>query len=300
MPATRTVARAAALAAAALLLPACAAGGTAAKNPSTSTAPVTQAPVTPSASPTPTVVALDKTFWYGGFELKLTQATWLQRDSGAQVRLALGLRNLGNAAARLSQRDIALTVGGKSVSAQLTDLPEVPGKSKNDGAMSFYVEGPFAIEGTSLTWGAPDANQAVVPLGTGTPQTYEPKVLKASGALGTAQVKAVLSAGVLDASWAPAERDKYVLRLPMEFSYLGTASGGYYLTPDAFTLTLPNGNSVTGTPIAPGDLVAEAVSHGHPVDKMLAFKAANPGTGPFTLVFKDSSGATAKVTVSVA
>lgn len=290
------------LLAGALALPACG-GGTTATGPTGSNAPVTTsapAPGVPSASPTPVVAALDKTFWYGGFEVHVTQAEWLVRDGGASVGLTLSLENLRDAKATLNQHDVTLTVGGKSVRSQLNDLPEVPAKAKNDGAVNFYVEGAFALDDATLTVGTPDSNQAIVPLGAADPTTYEPKTATASGPLTTPTAKITLKPGVLDASAVRGERDKYVLRIPLDFTYRGKAAGGYYLAADQFTLELGGGVAVPSAPIVPFDLVAEAVAPGTTLSgRYLSFKTNEPGDGPFTLTFKDSAGGTAKATVTL-
>jgi hypothetical protein len=244
-------------------------------------------------------VKLDKTFWWGGFKVTLTEAELITRPSGTSLHLTLSEENLGTQPARLDQHDISLTADGRSVQPTLTDLPDVPGKAKNEGAVSFYAEGEFSLDAATLTFGSPDRTQAVVPLGSDQPTSYQPKKLTASAALSTGQAKATFQPGVLDASYQPNERGKFIVRIPMAFTYTGTARGGYYLGPDQFTLTTPDGNSAVGAPIAPFDLVAEAVDPGKTLDTFLAFKLATPANGPMTLAFKDSAGGTSRVTLAV-
>ena len=93
----------------------------------------------------------------------------------------------------------------------------------------------------------------------------------------------------------------YIVRLPIRATYTGGSAGGDLILPTQFALGSPDGTSVVGVPIAPGDVVAEPVYTGQDLTgKVIAFKVNTSEAGTWTLTYTDSAGESATAEFSVA
>ncbi len=244
--------------------------------------------------------SIDKTVWWGGFKITVSSAEGSSNALSATIEVSVSFENLTNEVKRLDRNEIVLTVGTQSFLSGIAQTPQVPAKSRNDGVLDFLVDDTFGFDDAVLTFGRPDTNQAVMPFGAGEASSFEPEQLQVDATLTTSLETIRLTGGTIDASYAPAEKGTFIVRLPLQATYTGGSGGGDLVLPNQFTLRSPTGSSVVGSPIAPGDVVAEAVYTGQDLTGVaIAFKVTALDPGTWTVTYTDSSGqaATADFTV---
>lgn len=249
---------------------------------------------TPTAASTGTPVEkvqIDKTVWWGGFKITVGTAEGSSNALGQTINIEVGLENLTADVARLDRKNVVLTVGGQSYLAGLGQTPEVPPAGRNDVVLDFLIDETFVADQAVLTFGQPDVNQAVVPFGAEAATSFEPRVLTTEASLVTSTETIQLTGCTIEASYAPQEKGTFIVRLPLEVTYTGGAAGGDLILPTQFALRSPDGSSVVGVAIAPGDIVAEGVYTGQPLTgKVIAFKVDAVDTGTWTISYTDSTG----------
>lgn len=269
--------------------------------------PVNNGTAAPSRTTAPAgqTVELGMRAWYGGFALVLQEATLKTNGTGlsaGSVRITLSLENLGSEPASIGSQNVALTSAGASTLSGLTDLPQVPGMSKANGALTYLVDEKFDIRAATLTFGPADSNQTIIPLSKGGQiVTFEPKVFAVTATASTPQLRLDLKGGRLDASYVRGEKGKYSLRLDVDETNTGTGAGGYFLAATQFSLVMPDGTSAVANPNAAGALVAEAVpAQGTVSGKPVVFRVQAPGTGSYTLNYKSDAGDAAQLSFKIA
>lgn len=247
----------------------------------------------------PQTFPVDKTVWWGGFEITVEEATFTSFGSGWDVEVALGLENQypGN---NTLGGEASLAMGELATAEGLyTDQPQLPGGGRNRDTLTFSVSADAASEGSSepaiddavLTFGAAGTNQAVVPLGAGDVETFVLTPFQVDQTLATSgdSVEFTFKEGIVDASYWAGEEGTYHVWMKMDLEYLGDFAGGHYTDPTMFSLEAPSGESVTGGPTGTGgvnEFVAEALGRGRPVQNLwLSFKIPSPGSGRYTVKY---------------
>ncbi|MEO6123124.1 MAG: hypothetical protein ABIR32_05400 [Ilumatobacteraceae bacterium] len=243
---------------------------------------------------------IDKVVWWGGFKVTVASADTSSNALGPTIDVSVALENLTDDVALLNRRDIVLTVGTQSYLAGLAQTPNVPSGGRNDVVLDFLVDNTFVLDKAVLTFGQPDANQAVVPFGAEPATSFEPEELALAVTLVTATETIDISGGSVQASYVGGEKGTYIVRMPVRAAYTGGSAGGDLILPTQFSLRSPSGSSVTASPIAPGDVVAEPVYPGQDLTgKVIAFKVRAVDPGTWTITYTDSTGDAASGDVTV-
>ena len=244
---------------------------------------------------------IDKTVWWGGFKITVGSAEGSSNALSSTINVSVAFENLTAEVANLDRNDIVLTVGTQSYLAGLGQTPDVPPNARNDAILDFLVDDTFVIDDAVLTFGSPDVNQAVLPFGAGPATSFEPRQLALDATAETPIETIHFSGGTIDASYASGEKGTYIVRLPLQATYTGGGAGGDLILPNQFALKSPAGSSVVGLPIAPGDVVAEAVYTGQDLTgKAIAFKVTALDPGTWTVSYTDSAGMAASAEFTVA
>jgi hypothetical protein len=149
-------------------------------------------PTTEEAAATPTEEAaassatINESFWHAGWKVTLADGEVVTDEFGAvTANLNATFENLGETDSAFNSQ-LALTSGGNSYAADdlNSDLPTVPAGLTNDGVFAFTVDEEFSFDDATLIVGAPEGNQAIVPLGPDSPDelvTLEPQVIMVNG-----------------------------------------------------------------------------------------------------------------------
>ena len=219
---------------------------------------------------------------------------------GSTINLTVALENQTADVKSLSRQDIVLTVGTQSFLSGLAQTPTVPSMSRNDAVLDFFVDDEFVLDDAVLTFGQPDANQSVVPLGDDPAISSEPKQLDMDATLTTPLLTIQLTGGTLEPSYASGQKGTFIVRVPLRATFKGEGPGGDLMLPDQFALRSPSGSSVIASPVAPGDLAAEALYPGvELVGAQIAFLINGSEAGTWTITYTDNADATASADFSV-
>jgi hypothetical protein len=259
--------------------------------------------VSTSAAPAPVTRQIEKTGWYDGFAITVVDATAEQGfGNGVDVTVNLNYQNLGTQDANPPDADIE--IGGESQQG-LFDAPGIPGGGKAKGSVVLTVtpDKPTdtmtfdqAIDKVSLVYGDTADNQTSIPLATSADVvSVEPKTLAAAGTLSQGQITIDVVGGSLVPSYESGEKGKSLLNLRIKLTCApGCQAQGYNTGVEEFSVTGPDGTSV----IADGRseyccdaLYPETVSDGE--RNIVTFVVPSPGTGAYTLTYKNPSLTTA-------
>lgn len=243
---------------------------------------------------------IDKTVWWGGFMITVASVEGSSNALGSTINLTVALENQTADVKSLSRQDIVLTVGTQSFLSGLAQTPTVPSMSRNDAVLDFFVDDEFVLDDAVLTFGQPDANQSVVPLGDDPAISSEPKQLDMDATLTTPLLTIQLTGGTLEPSYASGQKGTFIVRVPLRATFKGEGPGGDLMLPDQFALRSPSGSSVIASPVAPGDLAAEALYPGvELVGAQIAFLINGSEAGTWTITYTDNADATASADFSV-
>lgn len=249
----------------------------------------------------PEIVTIDKTVWWGGFKITVATAERSSNALSTTINVSIAFENLTSEVERLDHQDVVLTVGTQSYLGGVAQTPSVPAQSRTDAVLDFLIDDSFVVDEAVLTFGRPDTNQAVVPFGSATATSFEPEHLAVNATLTTSTETVQLTGCTIDASYAPAEKGTFIVRLPLSAKYTGGGSGGDLISPTQFALRSPSGSSVAGLAIAPGDIVAEPVYTGQDLTgKVIAFKIQVLEPGTWAISYTDSLGEVATADITVA
>jgi hypothetical protein len=296
------------LALAALLLAACGGGGPE-PSPEGGGHEVTETPTgagataTPSeagvvATPTvppPVTVAVNKSFWHGGWKVTLGEATFAPSSGGfglpeASVSIEATFENLGGDDAAFNSH-LVLAAGGQNYTQTTSDqeIPEVPGKLSQAGKITFAVDPEFGFDDAVLIVGRPENQQAHVPLGPrgGDFVSLEPRELQISGELTTPAATMTVSGGELRAD-IPEDYDEAKagrLALFIRWSVIGADDCfRQSVGPENLALKLPDGTAVGAEFF---DAVIDIITDpGVTFERTTYFLVKDPPQGSYALVLR--------------
>src|SRR5262245_50043710 len=272
-----------------LVLAACGGGDPA---PTTGAVDAPEAPApAESAAPiaTPSSVEIGQGFWFAGFHVTLDTASF--DPSAGLVTVDATFENLGSEPAVFDGTASLASSGSYYETSATESLPTVPGMSTGAGEFVFDVEGAFAFEGATLTFGVADINQAVVPLDpTGEPVSLEPIPFAVSGkasagAIAVDLTDAELRADVPD-EHGQIEAGHRALTISFDVTNHSSYAGGFAFSYGLnLALELPDGPT-----IAADDGPIELLTLGTTLpDQWVRFTIPDPAAGEYRFVLIDDT-----------
>ncbi len=276
-----------------------AAAGSPTGSTDTSAASTTDTDVSTSASPAPVTREIGKTGWYDGFAITVVEATAEQGfGDGVDVTVNLQYQNLGTEDGNPPNADIE--IDGQTQEG-LFDTPGIPGGGKAKGSVVLTVvpDKPKdtltfdqAIDKVSLVYGDTADNQTSIPLAKSAQvASVEPKDLPAAGTLSQGQITIDVVSGTLVPSYESGEKGKTLLNLRVKLTCAaGCQAQGYNTGVEEFSVTGPDGTSVIAdsrSEYCCDALYPETVSDSE--RNIITFVVPSPGTGAYTLTYKNSS-----------
>jgi hypothetical protein len=278
-------------------------GGPAHPNGASSAAPTRSAPATVAASrssaapsATPVITPVSAKLWWNQFAIELIKTTYTPDGNGAAggtLTVTGTIKNLTDQARQLAgQSDQpSLTTSGTAVALQNPQFESIPAKATTDLSLSYRTDTAVNPANSTLTFGSTDELQssAVLTAG-GTVQTVEPKTVSA-GAKGTTSVLALaVTGGTADASYRALEKGKYELRVGIDATYSGKATGGYYLAATQFSVAV-GGAKIVSTPREPDDLSAMPIAaNAATVHTFVSFLLASAPPASLTVTYDGATG----------
>ena len=232
---------------------------------------------------------INQTVWFAGFKLTLGTATYGPNpSSGAgQVSIATRFENQGDDTVAFNGvGDLASSGKHYILDTNGSQLAQVPGKSKSDGALLFPIDGAFSFDDAVLTIGRSDHQQVTVPFGsTGQLAARQPVPVPISGTLVagalTVTPKSVEVRADIPATHEEANTGHNVLLLTFDAAY-ASGNNGFSLDPSIFVVNLPNGTAAAADS---GSIVA--VDSGATKPGLSArFTIGDPAAGSYSLVLK--------------
>ncbi len=243
----------------------------------------------------------DVTGWWDAWTITVDAVRATSDDMFSAVVLTLQVSNDSDQVRGIYHGDFSLELDGAVAETGFAQPPQVAARGTTSYELDFTLRGPFELERARLVFGHPSDNQAVLPLGGGEVDAFEPLELDVSGDLTTSTLD-VEPAGPAHVapSFAIGERGRYVVRIPLSLAYTGTATGGTAVMPTQFVLEAPDGTSSVGEPLIPGDIVAEVLfPGGAPQRFAIAFRTGEPQPGTYRVTLTDTDGTTATATFDV-
>jgi len=255
--------------------------------------------VSTSPAPAPVTREIGKTGWHDGFAMTVVDATAEQGfGDGVDVTINLSYQNLGTEDGTPPDADIE--IGGENQEG-LFDTPGIPGGGKAKGSVVFTVvpDKPNetqtfdqAIDKVSLVYGDAADNQTVIPLAASADVvSVQPKVLAAAGTMSQGQINIDVVSGSLIPSYESGEKGKTLLNFRVKLTCAaGCQAQGYNTGVAEFSVTGPDGTSVLAdsrSEYCCDALYPETVSDNE--RNIITFVVASPGTGAYTLTYKNSS-----------
>jgi hypothetical protein len=256
-----------------------------------------------SAAPAPVTREIGKTGWYDGFAITVVDATAEQGfGDGVDVTVNLQYQNLGTEDGNPPDADIE--IDGETQEG-LFDTPGIPGGGKAKGSVVLTVvpDKPKdtltfdqAIDKVNLVYGDAADNQTSIPLAKSAEvASIEPKDLPAAGTLSQGQITIDVVSGTLVPSYESGEKGKSLLNLRVKLTCAaGCQAQGYNTGVEEFSVTGPDGNSVIAdsrSEYCCDALYPETVSDSE--RNIVTFVVPSPGTGAYTLTYKNPSLTTA-------
>jgi hypothetical protein len=255
--------------------------------------------VSTSAAPTPVTRQIGKTGWYDGFAITVADATAEQGfGDGVDVTVNLNYRNLGTEDGTPPDADIE--TDGETQQG-FFDTPGIPGGGQAKGSVVVTVvpDKPTdtmtldqAIDKVNLVYGDAADNQSTIPLAASAEVvSTEPKVLPAAGTMSQGQITVDVVSGSLVPSYESGEKGKTLLNLRIKLTCAaGCQAQGYNTGVEEFSVTGPDGTSALAdsrSEYCCDALYPETVSDGE--RNILTFVVPSPGTGTYTLTYKNPS-----------
>ena len=187
----------------------------------------------------------------------------------------------------------------------LFDTPGIPGGGKAKGSVVLTVvpDKPKdtltfdqAIDKVNLVYGDAADNQTSIPLAKSAEvASIEPKDLPAAGTLSQGQITIDVVSGTLVPSYESGEKGKSLLNLRVKLTCAaGCQAQGYNTGVEEFSVTGPDGTSVIAdsrSEYCCDALYPETVSDSE--RNIVTFVVPSPGTGAYTLTYKNPSLTTA-------
>lgn len=213
--------------------------------------PVASAGSTEPPLPTPSVTRyeLNTTVWYAGLVLNFSSATTVFDPTGGTVTVLLQITNPGSED-QTFDTPVRITAGGQGFDpVSGTEPPLVPAGATVDELISFDVPGRPSVDDAVIRIGASEANQAIVPFGTGPVRlaTLEPVTLAVTGTADAADLRVTIKSGELRwdlPDWADElPVNTAALTVTYDATYRGTFAGGLAFGPDNVSLVLPDGST---------------------------------------------------------
>jgi hypothetical protein len=270
--------------------------------------PSSTAGATPTATPMPVVRTVGKTGWYRGFAVTVDTATLTaqQFGGGEDLSLAVTYQNLGTEVAQPDGKCF-LQVGDTAVTPQF-DSPQIPGLGKAAGTVTASLSAPTGatpaagapdldavLDTVVLTYGQAADNQTMIPLSaSGEVKSFEPKTQAVKTRVTQGQVLLDISSVTLAPSYVAGEKDKFVVGERVKISCVATCIGsGHSVDRTDFSVLAPDGTSVVADARSP--YCCDAIYPGTVSDtdkNIVDFVVAAPGTGKYTLSFKNEKSKT--------
>lgn len=242
------------------------------------------------------ITAVSDELWWNQFAIALTKTTFTPDGNGAAggtLTVTGTIKNLTDQARQLAgQSDQpSLTVSGTAVALQNPQFESIPAKATADLTLGFRTDRAVEPANSTLTFGSTDELQSSAVLTSGgAVHTVEPKTVS-GGAKGTTPVLALaVTGGTADASYRALEKGKYELRVGIDATYSGKASGGYYLAAAQFSVAV-GGAKIVSTPREPDDLSAMPIpANASTVHTFVSFLLAGPPPASVTVSYDGASG----------
>lgn len=253
---------------------------------------------TTTTGPAPVAFTIDKTGWYGGFAITVTQVRAAEAAGGLDLEIDLEYRNI-TAEQAYVPRGVVLVDGSMADSSEDLPADATPAGVAAKGSIVVSVDqgtdpsagAQAAIDRTSLVWGDAQDNQTTIPLSAGSAvDSVEPMTLSESARANQGQVVIDLVGGTRAPSYESGERGTDVISLRIELSCAADCqASGYYVDRGYFTLVDPAGQKLATDQLRSG-FCCEALYPGTVVDDeraTLAFLVPSTSRGTYTLTYED-------------
>jgi hypothetical protein len=219
-------------------------------------APQATATSTEPPAPTPqvTLYQMNTSVWYAGLVLTFTSATAIFDPTGGTLTVLIRMDDPGTDDLAF-EGPLRITAGAEGFDpVHGTTFPTVTAGGTTEVLVSFDIPGRPSVDDAVIRVGRSDANQAIVPFGTGLPKltTLEPVAVPVKGTANAADLRVTLKSGEIRwdlPDWADEMPvGKAALTLTYDATYRGSFSGGLAFTGDNVSLTLPNGSTIGARP----------------------------------------------------
>ena len=232
-----------------------------------------------------------------------------QPDFGDSYAVTINFtyRNLGTDPA--TPPEASVEADGE-VQSGFFDTPTIPGAAKAKGTVAVHVvpndgeklSADQSIDKVILVYGNASDNQTTIPLAAGAKvESIEPKSLTVAGKLVQGPLNFEVVSGASAPSYEAGDKGKALLNLKIKISCApDCAASGYNTGREEFSIIGPDGNSIVADQRSP--YCCDAIYPGTVSDNqrnVLTFVVALPGTGKYTLTYKNpslTSGGTAPAT----
>ncbi|MFD4183082.1 hypothetical protein [Rhodococcus sp. NPDC058514] len=195
-------------------------------------------------------LAVDKTGWFGGFEITVDKATATPAGAATDVDLELSYKNLVGVKAPPPD-EAYLDVDGSVVDIEFEEQTIAGfGEASGTATASVKATGNKAdpeklLDNAALVYGESDANQTTIPFAEdGKVESIEPRGITVGQTIGGA-VKVQLTKAFLWPSYQPGEKGKYELWVELKADCVDCPSIlSYTMERGSLTLTAPNGQTL--------------------------------------------------------
>lgn len=232
--------------------------------------------------PEPQPLAVNRSFWHGGFRIALAEGTYEPASPGCsgRVTIAAEFENLLVERSALYS-DLLLVSGGFEYSDTTLahERPYVEPGHSADGALSFAVDEDFDLSAATLFVGDVGEHRAVVPLGAESPdalRSLEPlPVALSSFVLGSMSVTVgAAEVRARDGEWM-LPSNQALIRVPVASVYDGSLSPNSVAI-HSFVITTPSGMAIESA----NDMLL-GVHQGDTDDTLLDFIVPLPAAGAY-------------------
>ena len=234
---------------------------------------------------------LNESIYHSGFEVALGSAVLTPATANCDpgdLAVDATFRNRGSDAFQFGP-EMIVTSGGHEYSPSLSsaDIPLVPGSRTGKGTLHFMVDRGFVLDDATLIVGGANEHQAIIPLGSKSPDAFVSLVsadatLMGKFAAGTVEFD--MKGGYIraDQPWDHTTLDKshYSVTLLFSATYTASNGGGDNILSDNFDLKLSD-----GTAVAPDDASNVLLDNvGTTLDDLnVTFTVPGPMEGQFAL-----------------
>jgi hypothetical protein len=249
----------------------------------------------PAPTPAVTLYQLNTSVWYAGLVLTFASATAIFDPSGGTLTVLLRMDNPGSDDLTF-EGPMRITAGAEGFDpVHGTTFPTVTAGGTTEVLVTFDIPGRPSVDDAVIRVGRSDANQAILPFGTGLPKltTLEPVPITLKGSANAADLRVTLKSGELRwdlPDWAdelPVGRA--ALTLTYDATYRGTFSGGLAFTGDNVRLTLPDGSIVGPRPDGRSQSVTLLFPNKPQLGLSTRFEVPSGMPGKYVLVIRNGS-----------